>query len=64
MFLFDKRVLPTFERCKDNDFILKSYAFLKLSLYLCVQNDRNGQNDAQKLVNNIKSFENEATLTI
>ena len=47
--------------CKDNDFILKSYAFLKLSLYLCVQNDRNGQNDARKLVNNIKSFGNEAT---
>ena len=48
---------------KNNDFILKSYAFLKLSLYLCVQNDRNGKNDAQKLVNNIKIFENEAIKT-
>ena len=27
--------------CKDNDFILKSYAFLELSLYLCVQNKEN-----------------------
>lgn len=35
--------------------------FSNFLLYLCVQNDRNGQNDAQKLVNNIKSFENEAT---
>ena len=27
--------------CKDNDFMLKSYALLKLSLYLCVQNNLN-----------------------
>jgi hypothetical protein len=31
-----------------------------LYIFAC-KNDRNGQNDARKLVNNIKSFENEAT---